>query len=1189
MKKTILPSAFSVAVLIVFLANAQPQNTPDILLPAASNSVHYNPSVYANPFNPEEAISGNVRYNYTELIGGNIVFSLQNAERAFSNDFGQNWNGNAFLDNASTHTPPQFAINEEGVIYSVYGHTDAGIYLAWSNGWFGPWQQRTLKARPNQTGYSVMNAHLWIDNSGRSLFKGNKYASWRFNAYEASNYIIEFTRSAAGSDDWSNPVNISANEPVPHFEAWPVLATGPFGEVYACWVNHSGGYNNPEFSIGFNSSFDGGKTFTGNIYAITNIKGLSGYANLVNLNLVSAPSMAVDISGGPYDGRIYIVWANVGVPGINTGPAVNIYMIASDDKGQTWTAPVQVNQDPPETTPEHFMPAITCDPETGTLTIIYYDNKNPSTSPHYNYINIWGSISYDGGDSFTGFQVNDVTMNRADLKTFDNFLSNKIGVSAANGRVYPVWADFRNNYCKTYTSPFDEKPVAKPDDLTAIISDANTGTVQLNWVMNNPAGVMHYNIYRNNQFITNTSNLNYQENLPENGRFVYRVAAQFAEMESAPETAFVNWGEGNLEPNHTELNVELSLGSQATYMLRLENSGTLPVDYSISVDHDPDAGSLKNSKSSFGYTWSDSNKPGGPGFNYIDISSSGTEVFGIQNNNFVGPFPMGFSFPFFENHYNEFFIASDGLITFGSGFNSPTNAPIPTADNNNNFIAWCWDDLQQKTGGQVFYQHFDNYTIIQFKDYAQDGPQFGALRYVINAQVILYKNGNVLIQYLNRSTLFNTLSCTIGIENSNGTDGVQVAFNQSYIEDNLAVMIFNPGVKWLNLDTNHGLVAAGGANLILAGFDALDLPVGEYFANINIVSNASGRSETVIPVKLEVKTSILAKPMNLDYNFSGNDLTLTWDAPQAKGLLGYNLYESGQKINNSIIVAQSYLIENLPYGNYYYQVTAVYDEGESIPEGNPLFVTNLITYQILAAPNDLAYGNVTGSGFYDHGTLVILTADPNSGYKLLNWTEGAAQVSTDMEYSFVADKVRIVQANFIEGITPEKFVQNTEIIDGEDKCYEAEFTIHVSGFTVYDGGIANFVAGHSIVFGAGTHIQSGAYMLARITEDNIFCLPLPELASFDPEENPVVQIPEKSGWLIYPNPTNGTVYIEPVFEDGLNEYELQIFNAQGKCISQKTVKGQAHEGFNLANLPKGMYLLRISSANDIAVKKIILQ
>ncbi|HRH38500.1 MAG TPA: hypothetical protein PK760_09150, partial [Flavobacteriales bacterium] len=42
----------------------------------------------------------------------------------------------------------------------------------------------------------------------------------------------------------------------------------------------------------------------------------------------------------------------------------------------------------------------------------------------------------------------------------------------------------------------------------------------------------------------------------------------------------------------------------------------------------------------YGYIWKDSNEPGGPVFNWIDITTTGTLIQGLADDNVVGPFVM---------------------------------------------------------------------------------------------------------------------------------------------------------------------------------------------------------------------------------------------------------------------------------------------------------------------------------------------------------------------------------------------------------------------------------------------------------------------------------------------------------------------------------------------------------------------
>lgn len=77
-------------------------------------------------------------------------------------------------------------------------------------------------------------------------------------------------------------------------------------------------------------------------------------------------------------------------------------------------------------------------------------------------------------------------------------------------------------------------------------------------------------------------------------------------------------------------------------------------------------------------------------------------------------------------------------------------------------------------------------------------------------------------------------------------------------------------------------------------------------------------------------SAYLEVPQNLTANVSGYDVTLAWDPPvgnQTKGLLGYNVYRDGVLIDFSTIT--SYTDYLVTAGEHYYQVSAVYTEGES--------------------------------------------------------------------------------------------------------------------------------------------------------------------------------------------------------------------------------------------------------------------
>lgn len=79
------------------------------------------------------------------------------------------------------------------------------------------------------------------------------------------------------------------------------------------------------------------------------------------------------------------------------------------------------------------------------------------------------------------------------------------------------------------------------------------------------------------------------------------------------------------------------------------------------------------------------------------------------------------------------------------------------------------------------------------------------------------------------------------------------------------------------------------------------------------------------------------------------------------------------------------------------------------------------TYAISVAASPLSGGSAIGQGSYSEGKSVTLTANSNSGYTFVNWTENSAVVSTNSIYTFTATGNRTLVANFIK---------STELLNG---------------------------------------------------------------------------------------------------------------------------------------------------------------
>ena len=78
-------------------------------------------------------------------------------------------------------------------------------------------------------------------------------------------------------------------------------------------------------------------------------------------------------------------------------------------------------------------------------------------------------------------------------------------------------------------------------------------------------------------------------------------------------------------------------------------------------------------------------------------------------------------------------------------------------------------------------------------------------------------------------------------------------------------------------------------------------------------------------------------------------------------------------------------------------------------------------------------GSVTGSGTYEVGTQCTVTAEANTGYTFVNWTENDAQVSSEASYTFPVTVSRSLVANFTMQayvITAEVTPENSGTITG---------------------------------------------------------------------------------------------------------------------------------------------------------------
>ncbi|MBM3405463.1 MAG: exo-alpha-sialidase, partial [Bacteroidetes bacterium] len=419
-------------------------DSPDVPVTAEPSTQSEN-SIAVDPENMEKLLNSNNSTQYPS--SGN----LYGADYLTSSDEGETWGGSVQGAGGPNSGDPAACIDLDGRYFIGFIDNASGQSVAYSDNQGSTW---TVVKVANGSMFNMCDKnHLWVDNSPSSPYKGNLYNGWMKSEQ------IEISYSNTHGTSWSTAVAVSQGTSAGSHNQGVNFKTGPNGDAYAVWSVYDS-WPGDEKAIGFSKSTDGGATWSPAVRIINNIRGIRTTEVTQNMRCNSFPSMAVDLSGGPYNGHIYVVWANIGVPGINTGSDVDVYLIKSTDVGTTWSTPLRINQDPSGLGKQHYFPWIACDDSNGMLSIVFYDNRNVSATECEAFM----AYSGDGGATWEDMKVSDVSFTPSPIPYLaTGYFGDYLGITALGGKAYPCWTDNRSGHAMTYVSPIELIPPLNRD------------------------------------------------------------------------------------------------------------------------------------------------------------------------------------------------------------------------------------------------------------------------------------------------------------------------------------------------------------------------------------------------------------------------------------------------------------------------------------------------------------------------------------------------------------------------------------------------------------------------------------------------------------------------------------------------------------------------------------------------------
>jgi hypothetical protein len=292
--------------------------------------------------------------------------------------------------------------------------------------------------------------------------RGNVYCAWAmFQAYGSQ---MVFSRSTDGGQTWSKPPRILSDLPGLEFQLQGAqVVVDNAGVIHITWIDFQDGQHR------YVRSTDQGQSFSdpvdiGSVTPIEYELPNGGYRT------PTLPAMAVDNTGGPYDGSLYLTWNDM-----RNGDA-DVMMQASHDGGDTWSDQVRVNDDAEDSGADQFFPSITVG-GSGTVCLSFYDRRD---DPDNTLLMVYHAQSIDGGETFLpNIPITDVQFDgnaaggrrKGGVFSGTPFMGDYTGSGASDGFVISIWCDTRNGTPETPNSDiyvarvaYAEVPMDTPEE-----------------------------------------------------------------------------------------------------------------------------------------------------------------------------------------------------------------------------------------------------------------------------------------------------------------------------------------------------------------------------------------------------------------------------------------------------------------------------------------------------------------------------------------------------------------------------------------------------------------------------------------------------------------------------------------------------------------------------------------------------
>ncbi len=425
---------------LFFLFFAQAISAQNIMI---SDEYYPNePSIIMNPKNPAQLLAASNIDNYYVSL-----------------DTGRTWTANKLTSASGVWGDPALMIDTAGAFY----------FFHLSNPINGNWVDRIVCQKSTDQGmtwpidtFTGLNGAKVQDKEWPVVNRKNNhiFITWtEFDKYDSNEPTdsskIMFSKSLDGGASWTpakriNKVNGDCVDSDNTVEG-ATPAIGPNGEVYVAWAGPEG--------LLFDRSLDEGTTWLDDDIFISDFPQGWDYTIPGISRCNGLPITKCDLSGGAHHGTIYVNWTDQR----NGENDTDVWLAKSTDGGNTWSAPIRVNDDPAGK--HQFLTWMDIDQTTGYLYFVFYDRRHYSD----NQTDVYLALSKDGGETFINRKISETPF----TPTPSIFFGDYNNITVHDGIVRPIWTRFEDGQLSVWTD------ITPSEDIFTGTQDASANIQQL--------------------------------------------------------------------------------------------------------------------------------------------------------------------------------------------------------------------------------------------------------------------------------------------------------------------------------------------------------------------------------------------------------------------------------------------------------------------------------------------------------------------------------------------------------------------------------------------------------------------------------------------------------------------------------------------------------------------------------------